>query len=62
MTNKQRNIISVFTKDDWNKKFPNTNFSYQEIFTDFFIVIFVAIHQVIKLYPTVVRSTYLIIH
>lgn len=36
MTNKQRNIISVFTKDDWNKKYQNTNFSYQEIFTDFF--------------------------
>ena len=25
MTNKQRNIISVFTKDDWNKKYLNTN-------------------------------------
>lgn len=36
MTNKQRNIISVFTKDDWNKKYLNTSFSYQEIFTDFF--------------------------
>ena len=36
MTNKQRNIISVFTKDDWNKKYQNSNFSYQEIFTDFF--------------------------
>ena len=48
MTNKQRNIISVFTKDDWNKKYQNTNFS-GNIHRFFFIVIFVAIRQVIKL-------------
>ena len=36
MTNKQRNIISIYTKDDWNKKYLKTSFSYKEVFTEYF--------------------------
>ena len=36
MTNKQRNIISIYSINDWNKKYLKTSFSYKEVFTEYF--------------------------